>query len=169
MEKFSSDLQNMCRRGMEEERSRVQELVANTQARLGEQARLLEQERAELKIQRQELKAEEEQLARDRQRLDQAWQELRLEKEKVIGAARRVQKQEGMIRSTKELSAQKHAERERALREARRMQTEFRDKLQKAQLIQRQVTYLGFEISGGHQSWGWSDKKLFAGHQNLQR
>ncbi|XP_071672477.1 uncharacterized protein [Patagioenas fasciata] len=37
MEKFSSDLQNMCRRGMEEERSRVRELVANTQARLGEQ------------------------------------------------------------------------------------------------------------------------------------
>lgn len=62
------------------------------------------QERAELKIQGQELKAEAEQLARDRQRLDEAWQELRLEKEKVIGAARRVQQQEEMIRSTKEVS-----------------------------------------------------------------
>ncbi|KAK2528607.1 hypothetical protein Q9233_007578 [Columba guinea] len=100
MEKFSSDLQNVCRRSMEEEQSRVQELVANTQARLGEQTRLLEQERAELKIQRQELKAKEEQLARDRQRLDEAWQEMRLEK--VIRAMQPVQKQQEMIRSTKE-------------------------------------------------------------------
>ncbi|KAK2536982.1 hypothetical protein Q9966_006295 [Columba livia] len=107
MEKFSSDLQNVCRRSMEEEQSRVQELVANTQARLGEQTWLLEQERAELKIQRQELKAKEEQLARDRQRLDEAWQEMRLEKEKVIGAVQPVQKQQEMIRSTKETAQQR--------------------------------------------------------------
>ncbi|XP_064890627.1 fas-binding factor 1 homolog isoform X2 [Columba livia] len=139
MEKFSSDLQNVCRRSMEEEQSRVQELVANTQARLGEQTWLLEQERAELKIQRQELKAKEEQLARDRQRLDEAWQEMRLEKEKVIGAMQPVQKQQEMIRSTKELLAQKHAEGERALGEARRMQSEFWDKLQVLQQQEEQL------------------------------
>ncbi|XP_064890555.1 fas-binding factor 1 homolog isoform X1 [Columba livia] len=139
MEKFSSDLQNVCRRSMEEEQSRVQELVANTQARLGEQTWLLEQERAELKIQRQELKAKEEQLARDRQRLDEAWQEMRLEKEKVIGAVQPVQKQQEMIRSTKELLAQKHAEGERALGEARRMHSEFWDKLQVLQQQEEQL------------------------------
>ncbi|XP_071672753.1 fas-binding factor 1 homolog isoform X2 [Patagioenas fasciata] len=139
MEKFSSDLQNVCRRSMEEEQSRVRELVANTQTRLGEQTWLLEQERAELKIQRQELKAKEEQLARDRQRLDEAWQEMQLEKEKVIGAVRHVQKQQEMIRSTKELSAQKHAEGERALGEARRMQSEFWDKLQVLQQQEEQL------------------------------
>ncbi|XP_071672455.1 fas-binding factor 1 homolog [Patagioenas fasciata] len=139
MEKFSSDLQNVCRRSMEEEQSRVRELVANTQTRLGEQTWLLEQERAELKIQRQELKAKEEQLARDRQRLDEAWQEMQLEKEKVIEAVRHVQKQQEMIRSTKELSAQKHAEGERALGEARRMQSEFWDKLQVLQQQEEQL------------------------------
>ncbi|KAK2528633.1 hypothetical protein Q9233_007604 [Columba guinea] len=58
---------------------------------------------AELESQRQELKAKKEQLGRDRQRLDEAWQETRLEKEKVIGAVQRVRKQQEMIRSTKEL------------------------------------------------------------------
>ncbi|KAK2515450.1 hypothetical protein Q9233_013963 [Columba guinea] len=58
---------------------------------------------AELKSQRQELKAKKEQPGRDRQRLDEAWQEMRLEKEKVIGAVQRVREQQEMIRSTKEL------------------------------------------------------------------
>ncbi|KAK2515449.1 hypothetical protein Q9233_013962 [Columba guinea] len=58
---------------------------------------------AELKSQRQELKAKKEQPGRDRQRLDEAWQEMRLEKEKVIGAVQRVREKQEMIRSTKEL------------------------------------------------------------------
>ncbi|XP_065504179.1 fas-binding factor 1 homolog [Caloenas nicobarica] len=167
MEKFSSDLQNMCKRDMEEERSRVQELVTNTEARLGEQTRLLEQrlagrrvgpahqgdvqrcllvtgmslgvERAELKMQGQELKAKEEQLARDRQRLDEAWQELRLEKEKVNQAVLRVQQQEELMRNSKQLLAQKHTEGERALGEARRMESQFRNKLQ---VLQQQQEHL---------------------------
>ncbi|KAK2515453.1 hypothetical protein Q9233_013966 [Columba guinea] len=57
---------------------------------------------AELESQRQELKAKKEQPGRDRQRLDEAWQEMRLEKEKVIGAVQRVREQQEMIRSTKE-------------------------------------------------------------------
>nr|XP_021139306.1 fas-binding factor 1 homolog [Columba livia] len=64
---------------------------------------------------------------------------MRLEKEKVIGAVQRVRKQQEMIRSTKELLAQKHAEGERALGEARRMQSEFWDKLQVLQQQEEQL------------------------------
>lgn len=46
-----------------------------------------------------ELKAKEEQLVRDRELLDKAWQELRLEKEKVNGAALRIRQQEEEIKS----------------------------------------------------------------------
>ncbi|KAM6050033.1 fas-binding factor 1 homolog [Theristicus caerulescens] len=90
----------------------------------------LAKEQAELKIRGRELKAKEEQLARDRELLDEAWQELRLEKEKVNGAALRIRQREEEIKSMTKLSSQKHEEGERALREACRMESEQQTKLQ---------------------------------------
>ncbi|NWH48232.1 FBF1 factor, partial [Fregata magnificens] len=90
----------------------------------------LAKEQAELKIRGRELKAKEEQLARDRELLDEAWQELRLEKEKVNGAALRIRQREEEIKSMTKLSSQKYEEGERALREACRMESEHQTKLQ---------------------------------------
>ncbi|XP_069728810.1 fas-binding factor 1 [Phaenicophaeus curvirostris] len=60
----------------------------------------LAKEQADLKIWSHELKAKEEQLARDRELLDEAWRELKLEKEKVNRAALHIQQQEEKIKST---------------------------------------------------------------------
>ncbi|KAK4811848.1 hypothetical protein QYF61_012266 [Mycteria americana] len=90
----------------------------------------LAKEQAELKIRGRELKAKEEQLAKDRELLDEAWQELRLEKEKVNGAALRIRQREEEIKSMTKLSSQKYEEGERALQEACRMESEHQTKLQ---------------------------------------
>ncbi|KFV99027.1 Fas-binding factor 1, partial [Fulmarus glacialis] len=90
----------------------------------------LAKEQAELKIRGRELKAKEEQLVRDRELLDEAWQELRLEKEKVNGAALRIRQREEEIKSMTKLSSQKYEEGERALQEACRMESEHQTKLQ---------------------------------------
>ncbi|KAM6194142.1 fas-binding factor 1 [Sarcoramphus papa] len=90
----------------------------------------LAKEQAELKIRGHELKAKEEQLARDRELLDEAWQELRLEKEKVNGAALRIRRREEEIKSMTKLSSQKYEEGERALQEACRMESEHQTRLQ---------------------------------------
>nr|XP_013797316.1 PREDICTED: fas-binding factor 1 [Apteryx mantelli mantelli] len=89
----------------------------------------LAKEQAELKIRASELKAKEEQLARDRELLDQAWQELRLEKEKVNGAALHIRQRVEEIDTMSKLSAQKCEEGERALREARRVESEHQARL----------------------------------------
>ncbi|XP_067164727.1 fas-binding factor 1, partial [Apteryx mantelli] len=89
----------------------------------------LAKEQAELKIWASELKAKEEQLARDRELLDQAWQELRLEKEKVNGAALHIRQRVEEIDTMSKLSAQKCEEGERALREARRVESEHQARL----------------------------------------
>lgn len=62
------------------------------------------QEQAELKLRGRELKAREEQLTRDRELLDEAWHELRLEKEKVKGAALRIRQREEEIKSMNKVS-----------------------------------------------------------------
>ncbi|XP_054702868.1 fas-binding factor 1 isoform X9 [Grus americana] len=90
----------------------------------------LAKEQAELKIRGHELKAKEEQLARDRELLEEAWQELRLEKEKVNGAALRVRQREEEIKSMTKLSSRKYEEGEQALREACRMESEHQSRLQ---------------------------------------
>ncbi|NXQ98408.1 FBF1 factor, partial [Sagittarius serpentarius] len=90
----------------------------------------LAKEQAELKIRGRELKVKEEQLARDREQLDEAWQELRLEKEKVNGAALRMRQREEEIKSMTKLSSQKYEEGEQALREARRIESEHQTRLQ---------------------------------------
>ncbi|XP_010719688.1 fas-binding factor 1 isoform X6 [Meleagris gallopavo] len=90
----------------------------------------LAKEQAELKIRSRELKVKEEQLARDRELLDEAWHELRLEKEKVKGAALRIRQQEEEIKNVSKLSAQKYEEGERALQDACRIESEHQARLQ---------------------------------------
>ncbi|NXG89167.1 FBF1 factor, partial [Stercorarius parasiticus] len=90
----------------------------------------LAKEQAELKIRGRELKAKEEQLVRDRELLEEAWQELRLEKEKVNGTALRIRQREEEIKSMTKLSSQKYEEGERALREACRVESEHQTRLQ---------------------------------------
>ncbi|NXV48378.1 FBF1 factor, partial [Uria aalge] len=90
----------------------------------------LAKEQAELKIRGRELKAKEEQLVRDRELLEEAWQELRLEKEKVNGTALRIRQREEEIKSMTKLSSQKYEEGERALREACRIESEHQTRLQ---------------------------------------
>ncbi|KAK2528546.1 hypothetical protein Q9233_007517 [Columba guinea] len=106
-------------KNMEEERMRLQELAAKTESRLDEQTWLMEQEQAELKIRGQELKAKEEQLRKDQKRLDEAWEELWMEK-KVNDAALCVELQEEEV---EELLAQKIAE-------AHRIESEHEARLQ---------------------------------------
>ncbi|XP_074016513.1 fas-binding factor 1 isoform X2 [Numenius arquata] len=89
----------------------------------------LAKEQAELKIRGHELKAKEEQLARDRELLEEAWQELRLEKEKVNGAVLRIRQREEEIKNMTKLSSQKYEEGERALREACRIESEHQSRL----------------------------------------
>ncbi|NXT17975.1 FBF1 factor, partial [Syrrhaptes paradoxus] len=64
----------------------------------------LAKEQAELKSRSHALEAQKEQLVRDRELLDEAWQELRLEKEKVKGAMLRVQQQQEEVKSMMEVS-----------------------------------------------------------------
>lgn len=59
----------------------------------------------ELKIRGQELKAKEEQLGKDQERLDEAWKELRMEKERVNDAALRVELQEEEVEKVSRASA----------------------------------------------------------------
>ncbi|XP_072208416.1 fas-binding factor 1 isoform X3 [Excalfactoria chinensis] len=90
----------------------------------------LAKEQAELKIRSRELKVKEEQLVRDRELLDEARHELRLEKEKVKGAALRIRQQEEEIKNMSKLSAQKYEEGERALQDACRIESEHQARLQ---------------------------------------
>ncbi|NXE75976.1 FBF1 factor, partial [Cochlearius cochlearius] len=119
----------------------------------------LAKEQAELKIRGRELKAKEEQLVRDRELLDEAWQELRLEKEKVNGAALRIRQQEEEIKSMTKLSSQKYEEGERALREACRMESEHQTKLQ---VMQQNLEQLKQQEQRLHQ------ERLSMAHQRRQ-
>uniref|UniRef100_A0A8C8BK99 Fas-binding factor 1 C-terminal domain-containing protein n=1 Tax=Otus sunia TaxID=257818 RepID=A0A8C8BK99_9STRI len=99
-------------------------------------ARSLAKERAEVKMQVHMLRAQEEQLAREKELLDEAWQELKLEQEKVNGAALCVRQQEEELKSTTKLSSQKYEEGQRALQEARRVESQHHSRLQ---ALQRQL------------------------------
>ncbi|NWX84104.1 FBF1 factor, partial [Nothoprocta pentlandii] len=109
----------------------------------------LAKEQAELKIRAGGLKVKEEQLARDRELLEQAWQELRLEKEKVNRAALRVRQRVEEIDTMSKLSAQKCEEGEQALREARRVESEHQARLQ---LVQQQLEQLKQQEQRLHQA-----------------
>ncbi|NXH70536.1 FBF1 factor, partial [Hydrobates tethys] len=119
----------------------------------------LAKEQAELKIRGRELKAKEEQLARDRELLDEGWRELRLEKEKVNGAALRIRQREEEIRSMTKLSSQKYEEGERALQEACRMESEHQTKLQ---VMQQHLEQLKQQEQRLHQ------ERLSMAHQRRQ-
>ncbi|CAM9966078.1 unnamed protein product [Bubo scandiacus] len=90
-------------------------------------------ERAEVKMRVRTLRAQEEQLAREKELLDEAWQELKAEREKVNGAALRVRQQEEELKSVTKLSSQKYEEGQRALREARRVESQHQSRLQALQ------------------------------------
>ncbi|XP_054250032.1 fas-binding factor 1 [Indicator indicator] len=93
----------------------------------------LAKEQAVLKIRDHELRTKEEQLAKDRELLDKAWQELRLEKEKANVAALRIRQREEEVQSMTKLSSQKYEEGERALQEARRIESKDQSRLQAVQ------------------------------------
>ncbi|XP_035198371.1 fas-binding factor 1 isoform X2 [Oxyura jamaicensis] len=119
----------------------------------------LAKEQAELKIRGRELKAKEEQLARDRELLDEAWHELRLEKEKVKGAALRIRQREEEIKSINKLSSQKYEEGEQALREACRLESEHQTRLQ---VMQQHLEQLKQQEQRLHQ------ERLSMAHQRRQ-
>ncbi|KGL72276.1 Fas-binding factor 1, partial [Tinamus guttatus] len=108
----------------------------------------LAKEQAELKIRAGGLKVKEEQLVRDRELLEQAWQELRLEKEKVNRAALHVRQRAEEIDTMSKLSAQKCEEGEQALREARRVESEHQARLR---LVQQQLEQLKQQEQHLHQ------------------
>ncbi|XP_030911002.1 fas-binding factor 1 isoform X2 [Melopsittacus undulatus] len=119
----------------------------------------LAKEQAELKIRSRELKAKENHLLRDRELLEEAWQELRHEKEKVNRAALRIQNREEEIKSTTKLSSQKYEEGERALQEARRVESEHQSRLQ---VMQQHVEQLKQQEQRLHQ------ERLSMVHQRKQ-
>ncbi|XP_053906495.1 fas-binding factor 1 homolog isoform X4 [Cuculus canorus] len=118
--------QQLSRQWMERETERTLQMHSQREGTILSLAK----EQADLKIWSRELKAKEEQLARDRELLDEAWRELRLEKEKVNRSALRIQQQEEKIKSMTNLSSQKYDQGERALREACRMESEQQGRLQ---------------------------------------
>ncbi|XP_075623575.1 LOW QUALITY PROTEIN: fas-binding factor 1 homolog, partial [Balearica regulorum gibbericeps] len=118
--------QQLSKERMERDMDRALQLDSQREGTIVSRAK----EQAELEIRGRELKAKEEQLARDRELLEEAWQELRLEKEKVNGAALRVRQREEEMNSMTKLSSQKYEEGEQGLREACRMESEHQTRLQ---------------------------------------
>ncbi|XP_050185753.1 fas-binding factor 1 homolog [Myiozetetes cayanensis] len=110
----------------------------------------LAKEQAELSFQGHRLRAKEEQLERDREQLDESWHELQLEKEKVNSATQHIQKQKKEIKSLIERSSQKYKLGKRALREARRIESLYQNKLQ---ATQRQLEQLRQHQELLHQDW----------------
>ncbi|KAJ8786944.1 hypothetical protein J1605_023199 [Eschrichtius robustus] len=95
----------------------------------------LAKEQAELKVRASELRAKEDQLAAEREALEQERQELRLEKERVGAAAQRIRLRAEEVERLSQVASQKYEEGERALREARQVQSEQQARLQ---LVQQQ-------------------------------
>ncbi|NXT00546.1 FBF1 factor, partial [Jacana jacana] len=119
----------------------------------------LAKEQAEMKIRSHELKAKEEQLARDRELLEEAWRELRLEKEKVNGAVLRIRQQEEEVKNVTKNSCQKYEEGERALREACRIESEHQSRLQ---VMQQHLEHLKQQEQRLH------EERLSMAHQRRQ-
>ncbi|XP_053151771.1 fas-binding factor 1 isoform X3 [Hemicordylus capensis] len=93
----------------------------------------LAKEQADLKIKANDLRSKEEQLARDREILEQEKQELRLEKERVNAAALHIKQRAEEINSMSKLSSQKYEEGEKALLEARQVESEHQARLRAVQ------------------------------------
>uniref|UniRef100_A0A8B9RT89 Fas binding factor 1 n=1 Tax=Accipiter nisus TaxID=211598 RepID=A0A8B9RT89_9AVES len=147
--------QQLSKEWMERDMDRVLQLDSQREGTI----MTLAKEQAELKIRSRELKAKEEQLERDRELLDEAWQELRLEKEKVNGLALRIRQREEEIKSMTKLSSQKYEEGERALREACKIESEHQTRLQ---VMQQHLEQLKQQEQCLHQ------ERLSMAHQRRQ-
>uniref|UniRef100_A0A671EWU5 Fas binding factor 1 n=1 Tax=Rhinolophus ferrumequinum TaxID=59479 RepID=A0A671EWU5_RHIFE len=93
----------------------------------------LAKEQAELKIRTSELRAKEDQLAAEREALERERQELRLEKERINAAALRLRLRAEEVDRLSQVASEKYEEGERALREARQVQSEQQARLQLVQ------------------------------------
>ncbi|XP_058417653.1 fas-binding factor 1 isoform X3 [Diceros bicornis minor] len=109
----------------------------------------LAKEQAELKIKASELRAKEDQLAAEREALERERQELRLEKERVSAAALRTRLRAEEVESMSQVASEKYEEGERALREARQVQSEQQARLQ---LVQQQQERLRQQEQHVHQA-----------------
>uniref|UniRef100_A0A8D0GMT2 Fas binding factor 1 n=1 Tax=Sphenodon punctatus TaxID=8508 RepID=A0A8D0GMT2_SPHPU len=105
-------------------------------------------EQADLKIKASELRAKEMQLARERESLEQQRQDLRLEKERVNAAALHVKQRAEEMDSMSKLSSQKYEEGERALLEAKKVESEHQSRLRG---VQQQLEWLRQQEQHLHQ------------------
>lgn len=108
----------------------------------------LAKEQAELKIRASELRAKEDQLAAEREALERERQELRLEKERVSAAAQRIRLRSEEVESMSQVASKKYEEGERALRDARQLQSDQQARLQ---LVQEQQERLRQQERHVHQ------------------
>ncbi|XP_015269949.1 PREDICTED: fas-binding factor 1 isoform X2 [Gekko japonicus] len=111
---------------------------------------------ADLEIKASELRSKEEQLAREWEILKQEKQQLRLEKERVNAAALNIKQRADEIDSMSKLSSQRYEEGERALLEARKVESEHQARLhalqQQMERLRQQEEYLHQErLSLSHQ------------------
>ncbi|XP_059733966.1 fas-binding factor 1 isoform X5 [Bos taurus] len=108
----------------------------------------LAKEQAELKIRASELRAKEDQLAAEREALERERQELRLEKERVSAAAQRIRLRAEEVENMSQVASKKYEDGERALRDARQLQSEQQARLQ---LVQEQQERLRQQEHHMHQ------------------
>ncbi|XP_073540017.1 fas-binding factor 1 isoform X2 [Phyllobates terribilis] len=99
----------------------------------------LAKEQAELKVQFSDLWNKEQQLTLDREALEKERQELRLEKERVNSSALRVRQRAAEVESVSKLSSQRYEDGEKALAEARKVESGHQERLRS---IQGQLEYL---------------------------
>ncbi|XP_063816610.1 fas-binding factor 1 isoform X2 [Pseudophryne corroboree] len=109
----------------------------------------LAKEQAEMKVLANELRNKEEQLALAREVLEKERQDLRLEKERVNASALRVRQRAEEIESMSKLASQRHEEGEKALDEAKRVESEHLDRLR---TIQQQLEWLKQQEEHMHQA-----------------
>nr|KAF6295618.1 Fas binding factor 1 [Myotis myotis] len=119
----------------------------------------LAKEQAELKIRASELRNKEDRLAAEREALERDREELRREKERVSAAALRVRLRSEEMDKMSQVASEKYQEGERALREARQVQSEHQARLQ---LVQQQLERLQQQEQHMHQ------ERLSLAQQRLQ-
>ncbi|XP_068120343.1 fas-binding factor 1 [Hyperolius riggenbachi] len=89
----------------------------------------LAKEQAELKVQATELRNKEEQLSVIREALEKEKHELRLEKDRVYATAMRVRQRADEVESMSKLALQRHEDGEKALGEAKKVESGHQDRL----------------------------------------
>ncbi|XP_042639465.1 fas-binding factor 1 [Orycteropus afer afer] len=99
----------------------------------------LAKEQAELKIRASELRAKEDQLAAEQEALERERQELQLEKERVNAAALRVRLRAEEVEGMSKVASEKYEAGERALCEARQVQSEHQARLRRVQQQQERL------------------------------